>query len=469
VHRLHVAWKSFVVIVATVVATASTSACGAAKTVADPVFSSTTQAVHNAAFYYGGTVDVRTPQPDATMAALATRLGNPGLVVVSAGGSDEGDRTTVTNLRSGGGIPDVYRYVNLYWEPEGGSSDLALPGLGWTFCAGGSTPPVGREVDGTPWYFLNPSSAQARTAVSALLERLKSDGYSGVMIDRGQAATQNASYAAGRKTVEIWYRRSTCHGGTQTFADGFVSWASLARSYGLKVLFNNGTSPFGAPRMRPDPSDRDCRLARWSRCHLLGDLWHSTNFVLNESATHLQDLHWASDYAGNLASETDRKHGHQTVALITSANLGGGRGQTKAHVFYAWSRVKLFNLSVAVNTGEGGCPVDGSTPCNHYGFYPDLTSIGFGAPRARTPSRTACTQPSVVHCVWHRSYADGMDLVNVSPTSKTVTIPLGVPGCRYVTDVYSGRLLSPHCVSSVRLTLPRWSGRPLTYARTRVS
>jgi hypothetical protein len=434
------------------------------------VYTSATQSVRNAAFYYGGAVDVREPQTAATMSALRTRLGKPGLVVVSPGGSDEGDRNTVSNMQSLADIPDVYRYVNLYSEPEGGSSDLALPGLGWTFCASGTTPPVARMVNGTPWYFMNPSSTQARTAVTALFKRLHSDGYTGVMIDRGLAATHNASYTSGTKTVKIWYRKSTCNGGTQTFSDGFTSWTKLAQSQGLNVLFNNGVSAFVTPKMRPDPSNEDCQRAKWSKCPILGDLWSSTNLVLNESATQLKDGHWARNYAGNQASESDYKHGYRTVALVTTIDLGGAAGQTKANVFYAWSRIKLFNIPVAVNTGEGGCPVtNNSTPCNHYGFYPDLTSINFGRPFARAPRRTSCTKPSEVHCVWHRTYARGMVLVNVSSTRKTVTVELGTKGCRFVTDVYSGNLVSSRCVSSVQVTLSPWSGRPLTYSKTRPS
>lgn len=435
-----------------------------------PVYTSGTQSVRNAAFYYGGAVDVRKPQTAATMSALRTRLGKPGLVVVSAGGDDEGDRNTVTNMRALAGIPDVYRYVNLYSEPEGGSSDLALPGLGWTFCASGTTPPVARVVNGIPWYFMNPSSTQARTAVTALFQRLHSDGYTGVMIDRGLAATQNASYTSGTKTVKIWYRKSTCNGGTQTFSDGFTSWTRLAQSQGLKVLFNNGVSAFVTPKMRPDPSNENCQQAKWSTCPFLGDLWHSTNLVLNESATQRRDVHWARNYAGNQASESDSEHGYRTVALVTTLSLDGATGQTRANVFFAWSRIKLFNISVAINTGEGGCPVtNDSTPCNRYGFHPDLTSITFGPPLARAPRRTSCTKPSEVHCVWHRTYARGMDLVNVSSTRKTVTLELGTRGCRFVTDVYSGNLVSSKCVSSVKVTLSPWSGRPLTYSKTRPS
>jgi hypothetical protein len=434
------------------------------------VYTSARHPVRNAAFYYGGTVDVRTPQTAATMSALRDRLGRPGLVVVSPGGTDEGDRNTVTNMQTLAHIPEVYRYVNLYSEPEGGSSDLALPGLGWTFCASGTTPPVARVVNGTPWYFMNPSSSQARTAVTALFKRLHDDGYTGVMIDRGQAATQFASYRSGSTTVKIWYRRSTCNGGKQTFADGFSSWAALAQTQGLKVLFNNGVPALVTPKMRPDPSNKDCQHAHWSKCPTLGDLWRHTNLVLNESATDLKDTGWARTYAGNKASESDVRHGYQTVALITTRNLHGATGQTKGNVFYEWSRIKLFNISVAVNTGEGGCPATNkSTPCNHYGFYPALTSINFGRPLASGPRRASCTKPGEVHCVWHRTYARGADVVNVSSTRKTVTVDLGTNGCRFVTDAYSGTLLSSKCISTVKVTLPPWSGRPLTYSTSRPS
>ena len=61
------------------------------------VYTSATQSVHNAAFYNGGTVDVREPQTADTMSALRSRLGKPGLVVVGPGGSDE---VTATRSRT---------------------------------------------------------------------------------------------------------------------------------------------------------------------------------------------------------------------------------------------------------------------------------------------------------------------------------------------------------------------------------
>jgi len=54
----------------------------------------------------------------------------------------------------------------------------------------------------------------------------------------------------------------------------------------------------------------------------------------------------------------------------------------------------------------------------------------------------------------------------VSPTRKTVTVPLGTNGCRYVTSVYAGTLVSSTCVSRVKVSLAPWSGRPLTYSKT---
>lgn len=435
-----------------------------------PVYVARTQSVRNAAFYYGGLVNLKEPQTAKTMTALRNRLGNPGLVVVSPGGTDEGDRNVVTNLRQLGHIRAIFRYVNLYSEPAGGSTDLPMSGLGWTFCSSGTTPPVARVVNGTPWYFLNPSSSEARSAVTALFQRLHNDGYTGIMIDRGQIATQYASYSRGQQDVKFWFRHSTCNGGAQTFADGFTSWAALAQHEGLKVFFNNGISAFAPPMMRPDPTNTACQHGYWDACTHLNDLWRNTNLVLDESATALRDIDWARNFAGNHASESDRAHGHRTVTLITTRELGGTAGQNKVDVYYAWSRIKLFNLPVAINTGEGGCSVNNVTnPCNHYGFHSALTSIQFGRPLTAAPSRASCSRGSRVHCVWHRSYAAGMDVVNVSPTRKTVTLELGTRGCRYVTDVSTGRLLSPKCVSSVQLTLRSWTGRPLTYSRVRPS
>jgi hypothetical protein len=73
---------------------------------------------------------------------------------------------------------------------------------------------------------------------------------------------------------------------------------------------------------------------------------------------------------------------------------------------------------------------------------------------------------STVRCVWVRAYADGANIVNVTPRARnTVRLSLGTPDCRCVYDVYERRPLSRNrCVTKVRLDLEPWTGRPLRYS-----
>ena len=69
------------------------------------------------------------------------------------------------------------------------------------------------------------------------------------------------------------------------------------------------------------------------------------------------------------------------VGLITTYTLGGHAEPDRAKVFYEWSRVKLFDLALAVNTGDGGCgPTVQSDVCNRYGTYPELTTYVSASP-----------------------------------------------------------------------------------------
>jgi hypothetical protein len=191
--------------------------------------------------------------------------------------------------------------------------------------------------------------------------------------------------------------------------------------------------------------------------------------VLNESIAFPRDQQWRSTFDANSRSERNATHGRRVVGLITTYTLGGPQNQTRSNVFYEWSRVKLFDLAVAVNTGDGGCPLGGSRSgvCNRYGTYPELVNVRFGRPVGSGPQRRDCAPGSTVRCVWTRDYVDGVNLVNASPRLR-VGVTVSVPGgqCRHVYDVFARRALAgDQCVRKVRITMPAWSGRPLVMSK----
>lgn len=128
---------------------------------------------------------------------------------------------------------------------------------------------------------------------------------------------------------------------------------------------------------------------------------------------------WQHTFVANQRSERNAKHRSRTVMLITTVTLGGASHQTRRNVFYEWSRIKLFNLAVAVNPGDGGCADSSSSACNRYGVYRDLVDMRFGAPTSSRPTASGCTPKHSVHCVWIRRYGRGVDLLNVSASHET--------------------------------------------------
>ena len=415
--------------------------------------------VSNVTFYYGGATQL---QPGADLSVLGRSS-----IVVATPKADEA--AAVAAIHSTGA--KAYRYVQFFWAPE----DSAYEGINlaehpdWAFCLSGSASSTGRTTgDGTKWDFIDANEKAVRAQFKQTLAGFKADGWDGVMFDRGQAATQYAADAAGRS---VWDRTSSC---TQdpyqkgaTFADAYVNMLGLAHAEGLQAMMNNGQSPFDASvRMRPDPHNASCRAAKWSKCHFLSDIWSKVDLVLNETPARPKDEGWARTFAANQRSESDAAHGRRTVDLITTASLRGAQNQTPSNVFYQWSRIKLFDLAVSVNTGDGGCPgADAGAACNRYGTYPQLTNIAFGKALHTKPTSQSCVKKSKVNCVWVRTYAKGMNLVNASRTARTVKVSLGTANCRYVLDVYSGKPVAGNkCVKAINLTLPAWSGRPLTFS-----
>jgi hypothetical protein len=416
--------------------------------------------VSNVTFYYQG----QTPlQPGADL----TMLGSSSIVVTTPK-SNEAD--AVAAIHSTGA--KAYRYVQFYWAPD----DRGYEGInlsehpGWAFCRKGGSPLVGRTTaGGTRWHFIDANERAVRAQFSQILAGFEADGWDGVMFDRGLSATARAKDAAGRS---VWDRKSSCtqdpYRRRATFADAYVNMLGLAHAQGLQAMVNNGNSPFDSPvRMRPDPHNAKCRAHKWAKCRFLDDIWPRVDLVLNETPARPGIKDWGRMFRSNRLSERDSRHGRRTVALITTATLGGARNQTRSKVFYQWSRVKLFDLATAVNTGDGGCGPDGSKSgvCNRYGVHPDLTNVDFGKVKGTKPTSTKCARHDKVRCVWVRRYGRGMNLLNASGRAHTVKVETGLSSCRYVMDVYSGKpLADDECVMSVRLKLRRWTGRPLTYS-----
>lgn len=434
--------------------------------------------VKNVTFYYNGGGNV--PLDTAHVSQLRTRLGTPAVVVTTPKADDQDSIAAIHRIGA-----KAYRYVQFFWAPKSGvyeGIDLATH-PDWAFCSSGATKAVGRYTRGAdgssmPWYFLDTNEVAVRQAIRAQLQSLADAGWDGVFFDRGEAATQ---YAADVHGHPVWYQKSSCTGTPASpgarLSDAYVHLLSLAHSVRgagaaarLHVMMNNGKSPFDSVTpMRPNPRDADCRARRWSRCSHLADAWPSLNLVLNETAVRPRDVSWARTFAANQASERNRTHGHRTVAMITTATLGGRtNARSKAKVFYAWSRIKLFNIAVAVNTGDGGCAGVAGI-CNRYGVYPQLTNTRFGKPRGARPVAQSCIRKSKVHCVWLRRYAQGVNVLNASGRSRSsARVALGTATCRHVYDVYAGAPLARNrCVKVVRIRLPAWSGRPLRYSSKR--
>lgn len=423
--------------------------------------------VANVTFYYQGTLPLTAGNADE----LVRRLGRASIVVTNPAANDS---AVVDAIHSAGA--KAYRYVQFYWAPD----NVEYEGIDlrehpdWAFCRRGTRGSIGRTTDGgaTKWYFLDTNEQAVRDRIESVLAGYKAEGWDGVMFDRGEAATQ---YASDIDKRPVWSRASTCtHSPYQRgarFADAYVSMIGLAHQSGLQVMLNNGKSPFDrVAQMRPDPTDKACRKRDWSACRFLSDVWPKVDLVLAETATRPRDVDWARTFASNAASEASRKHGRRTVALVTTATLGGASQQRRPKVFYEWSRIKLFDLPVGVNTGDDKCATstDAQAVCNRYGVYPELVDTAFGPPLSSGPTSASCVRGSRVRCLWTRRYADGMDVLNASPERRRrVTVALGLRRCRYVYDVYHDRALADdQCVKKVSLRLPGWSGRPLRYSRS---
>lgn len=434
--------------------------------------------VSNVTFYYAG----ETPLAGTDAGVLERELGHPAIVVTTPKSDEPGTVQAIHSIDSDESTDGVqptkaYRYIQFFWAPDDeeyeGINLAANPG--WAFCRDGNTPLLGRKTEGgnVKWHFIDTNEKAVRAKFLSILLGLKADGWDGVFFDRGEAATQYAEDAAGRP---VWHRKSSCTGDPYEagarFADSYVNMLGLAQLAGLDAMMNTGKSPFDPVMpLRPNPDDGDCRDRRWSRCSFISDTWNNLDLALNEAATKPKDQMWDRLFAGNNRSERSSAHGRRTVALITTSSLGGAANQTRPNVFYAWSRIKLFNLAVSVNTGDGGCEPtsDADAVCNRYGVYPELVNTVFGKPLGTGPVKDRCARGSDIRCLWTRRYAKGVNVLNASPKRRdSVEVTLGLGTCRHVYDVFRRKPLADNrCVKKVNLTMPAWSGRPLRYKTSR--
>lgn len=464
--RLLVVLTGVLVMVTTVACAGSTSrttTSQAAATSTNPVLRSD-GGVSNVTFYY----------QKIDSGADLSKLGSPSIVAATAATDDQASIDAIHDIGA-----KAYLYLQFYWAPE----DEGYEGINlqqhpeWAFCReknvlGQDVKLLGRKTNGgtQDWYFIDTNETAVRTRFTEILEGVESAGWDGVMFDRGEAATQHATDYYGR---DNWNQRSVCtespHEPGATFSDAYVNMLGLAGDAGLEVMVNNGKSPFDpVTPMRPNPADPDCADVTSPACGDLSDAWPQVDLVLNETAARPKVESWKRTFAGNRHSEQSASWGRRTVGLVTTATLGGEQNQTKPNVFYQWSRIKLFDLAVAVNTGDDKCA--GTTGyCNRYGLYPKLVNTTFGKPLSTGPAKQACINRSTVTCVWTRKYRKGVNVLNASSKRRDdFPVTLGTSGCRHVLNVFTGKpLASNRCVTKVRLDLPAWSGRPLRYSTNR--
>ncbi len=397
-----------------------------------------------------------------------TDLGKLGSVSLVVTGKTAGRTAAVAIKKTGA---QAYRGVQAYWFADGDSYDglEVTKRMDWAFCESGTTPLVARtDARGVKWYFLDSNERAVRQAFAERLDVLRKQGWNGIFFDRGFAAM------TGRDDVAnpAWDKVSTC---TQdpvepeaTLSDAYVGMASEVKKAGLDLILNYGTSPFDATvPMRPDPRDPKCQ-DKQKGCKTLEDVWRNVDGILDEAVAHPRDVNWANDFRSNSLNEQMAHQGKNVVGLLTQGTMGGQHSRDVA--FYEWARVKLFVIPLAVNTGDDNCgnPAPG-TLCNRQALYPELANIAFGTPIVSAPQSSKCTSGSTIHCIWVRRYANGMSLVNASPTKKaTGSLPLGVKGCRYVKDVETGQPVAgpKACVTSVSIDAAPWSGHPLVYSES---
>jgi hypothetical protein len=393
------------------------------------------------------------------------KLGPVRLVVAGQGNSRRGGGDVVEMIHKTGA--KAYIYEQTYWFPQ----DRGHQGLNmsrhpdWAFCTDGDQPLTAPRNDES-WVFLDMNERAVQTYLENQFRAMKDAGWDGIFFDRGGAAL-----GALEQDPDIWYEQSTCTEDPvrpdAAFADTWVDVSGIVKKLGLDLIVNYGLSPFDPEHpMRPDPRDDNC-IERTTPCPTLDDGWTNPTWVLDEAPAHPYDENWENDFAANRENEQNAAHPDSVLGLITVGTLGGGL--SRQNVFFEWARTKLFDfpLGVSVWDREKACPdVAPGEPCRSLLTYPELTSIVLGSPVDDQPQSAPCKGGSDVNCVWSRRYAQGAMVANVQDRRvRDFELELGTDGCRYVYDVWTGKMLGGgDCVESVTLDLAAWSGRPLSYS-----
>jgi len=379
-------------------------------------------------------------------------------------GDQANDATAITTIHAAGAL--AIKYTNVYWYP----ADRPYEGIdigahkSWAFCKTGQTPYAGRSRNNVQWFYIDANERAARTAIDAYFDHLKSIGYDGVFFDRGSAALRANKHA-------ITWKASTCtgtpvHTKHRRFADVYASVIHDASQRGLTVYLNYA-NPYGGSPLRPDPTDKDCRVNDWPHCKTRRDLWASVSEIVDENQGGTRAAkQFSYDLKTGAASEAHLP-ASGVPKVIREIRVNSANRQA---VFFRWARARLHRILTFVDTGDDGC--GGKSGCNHFGTYPELTAIAFGKPVDTAPRSSRCNGPKVVQCLWVRRYRNGMVAVNPTDHAKLIRrLKLKLAACRFVEDVYRSppgitpvAMNNDRCITRVSYRIPAHSGRVLLYA-----
>jgi hypothetical protein len=388
-------------------------------------------------------------------ASQLSRLGRVNVIVTV---NQRDDKAAIRAIHARGA--KAFLYVQSYWFPADETYDGVdiSNHLGWAFCVNGARPLVGRVTDGRPWYILDANERAVQDYYLAFLRGLHKQGWDGVMMDRGAVALWGP----------YWHDRSSCTMDPVVrgarMSDAYVELMRDAHKAGLQLFMNYGDSPFDPVHpFRPDPRDPACLLrtkqARRS-CRHLQDGFKWVNYFLDEGAAHPRNDRWAADFASNLANERAWPR-VKVVGLLTQSGLG--RDVSRSSVYFAYARVRLFDMPLAVFTGENRCHGHEAL-CDRQGVYTRLATAQFGRPLTSAPRSYDCTGGSRVLCLWVRQYSGGLVALNASGRAVPATLPLATSNCERVFSLYSRHLVNRgRCLRKVHLRIPPWSGRPMSY------
>ena len=414
--------------------------------------------IHNPTFYYAGKDALRPRRRPVGVGKAVDRGDHPEprtRRTRSGRSTDWAPRPTATCSSTGHRTRGPTKGSTSAGIRSGRSADT-----GTSRCSAG--PPRSPTAAKRDWYFLDTNERGLRSRIAKILASYKAMGWDGLMWDRGGAATQNA--VGRRRPVglgrEVLVHRPSLSTARCTFADAYVDMLGLARQAGLQVMLNTGTSalrPGAAVQAGPDRCLPAGARRLGGRAPPPTTGWTRPDLLLNESVAFPKDKLWQRTFEANQRSE---REGRRVVGLLTTYTLGGPAHQNRADVFYEWARVKLFDLPLAVNTGNDDCdgvPERRVQPLRH------LSRAGRRTVRqaaGRLPACTALHAGQRREVLWTRQYAAGREHRQRQwppPHVRAVDIPDGK--CRYVYDVFTRKALAGNrCISRLRSTCRRGAG-----------